>query len=85
MVDISCNETYYYDSLNRLKSENRVGTNVYTRTYTYDSVGNRLSMINGSTTVNYNYNNLNQLTSSTSGGVGTSHFLTQLSKLIKSD
>jgi RHS repeat-associated protein len=65
---------YYYDSLNRLSMESSVRVvNGYIRSYSYDSVGNRLTMINGTTTVNYNYNNLNQLTSSTSGGVGTSH------------
>ncbi len=72
MVDLSNNTTYYlYDSLNRLTTEQRVGTSAYTRIYSYNNVGNRLSMINGTTTVNYYYNNLNQLTSSTSEGAGT--------------
>ena len=45
MFDLSNNTTYYlYDSLNRLTTEYRAGTNSYTRRYSYDSVGNRLSM-----------------------------------------
>ncbi len=54
--------TYYsYDSLNRLVYENRAG--VYTRSYGYDSVGNRIWMYNGTSTTSYTYNNLNQLLS----------------------
>ncbi len=63
MLDMSTSTTfYYYDTLNRLITEQRVGTGAYTRIYSYDSVGNRLTMINGTTFINYYFNNLNQLT-----------------------
>jgi uncharacterized protein RhaS with RHS repeats len=50
------------DNLHRLTTERRIGTNSYSRVYSYDSVGNRTSMNNGGTVTNYTYNNLNQLT-----------------------
>ena len=59
MFDLSTSTTYYfYDSLNRLTTECRYGHETYTRGYSYDSVGNRLTMNNGGTVTNYVYNNL---------------------------
>ncbi len=63
------NINYYYDSLNRLTTENRTGWPVpYEWFYNYDSVGNRTQMVyvvggNYTTITNYGFNNLNQLTS----------------------
>ena len=44
-------------------SKSRRTLAVSTVTYSYDSVGNRVSMTEGSETTTYSYNGLNQLTS----------------------
>ena len=55
---------YAYDSLGRLISE--TVNNVQT-SYTYDAAGNRLTMTNGLTTLTYNYNDYDELTSILNG------------------
>ncbi len=74
-VDISNNSTfYYYDTLYRLTTEQRIGTNAYTRSYTYDPAGNRTQMLilsDSTSTTTYILNNLNQITASTTNGVET--------------
>ncbi len=73
------NISYLYDSLNRLTTESQTEWECpHEWFYSYDSVGNRTQMVyvleGEFTTMNYyGYNNLNQLTSSTSGGAGTSY------------
>lgn len=53
-----------YDDDYRLLSETVAsGANTSTTSYTYDAVGNRLTMSAGGTTTNYTYNQLDQLTS----------------------
>ncbi len=74
-VDLSNNSTfYYYDILYRLTTEQRIGTNAYTRIYTYDPAGNRTQMLilsDSTSTTTYILNNLNQITVSTTNGVET--------------
>lgn len=50
---------YEYDWLKRLTKETVNGA---VTTYTYDAVGNRLTMTGGGVTLNYTYNNADQLT-----------------------
>jgi RHS repeat-associated protein len=74
MTDMQDKDTYYqYDSLNRLTREFRYDTPDYDLRYAYDSVGNRTRLINGTATTYYTYNNLNQLTSSTTNGADTTY------------
>lgn len=54
------NETYGYDSLNRLTDVSYVGGP--TVAYTYDAAGNRTSETRGAQTTNYTYDNAEQLT-----------------------
>jgi RHS repeat-associated protein len=69
LTDINDKVTYYqYDALSRLTREFRFDAPVYDLRYSYDSVGNRTRLVNGTTTTYYAYNNLNQLTSSTTNG-----------------
>jgi RHS repeat-associated protein len=53
-------QSYGYDALNRL---NYTSGPWGTITYTYDAVGNRVQMVNGSTVTNYTYGEFNRLTS----------------------
>ncbi|MFB3895338.1 MAG: cysteine peptidase family C39 domain-containing protein [bacterium] len=63
IVDSSHNTTnYLYDTLSRLTTEQRLGSNAYKYAYWYDSVGNRTTMVFNTTTTFYAYNTLNQLT-----------------------
>ena len=80
-------ETYTYDSLYRLTGTRY--TDLVTQTYTYDSVGNRLSLVQGGNTITYTYDAGDRLSaagaitytydnngnqkSRTSGGVTTSY------------
>lgn len=57
------NFSHEYDDLYRLTSE----SGVETHTYSYDSVGNRLSLDNGAFT--YEHNDLNELTQDTGSGL----------------
>jgi RHS repeat-associated protein len=50
---------WIYDNLNRLEQENRVGS--YTHDYTYDLVGNRVKLDDGSSVNYYQYNEMDQL------------------------
>ena len=52
-------EIYGYDYLNRLTSSNGPWGSI---TYTYDPVGNRLTMVQGGSKTSYTYNNVNELT-----------------------
>lgn len=64
---------YVYDSSYQLTSETRTGTNAYTITYQYDSVGNRTKMIQNGVTTTYAYNNDNQLLTETTGGTAINY------------
>jgi len=69
VTDINDDVTYYqYDALSRLTREFRFDAPIYDLKYSYDSVGNRIWLVNGTITTYYAYNNLNQLTSSTTNG-----------------
>ena len=48
---------YGYDDLYRLTGETRTGSNAYSITYTYDSVGNRLTKNHNGVVTSYIYNN----------------------------
>lgn len=56
-------ERFGYDSRGRLISENRTGTNPFTRSYVYDAVGNLLQATRNGITTAYTYNNNDQLVS----------------------
>ena len=53
-------QSYGYDWMNRLTSSSGPWGSI---TYSYDSVGNRVQMINGSTRTDYTYGSFNRLTS----------------------
>ena len=58
---------YAYDAISQLKSETRSGSAGYGITYTYDSVGNRLTLADGSGTSTSIYGPGNELLTLTSG------------------
>lgn len=69
-----------YDDASRLTSEtwkNSGGTVLTNTTYTYDKVGNRKTLVQtvggNPTTTTYNYNQLDQITSTSTGGNSTSY------------
>jgi YD repeat-containing protein len=61
---------YGYDWGGRLTSEVRTGTSPYSISYTPDLVGNRVSEANGAATTALNYDNDDELTSTTSSTGG---------------
>jgi RHS repeat-associated protein len=64
--------SYTYDAMHHLLTETKMtafGGIVYSYAYTYDDLGNRLSMNKSGVITNYAYNNLNQLTQSVTSGV----------------
>jgi len=64
--------TWSYDNAYQLKNEHRSGVTSYNITYTYDSVGNRLSVINGGARTTSSYDIANELKKNQSvGGVTT--------------
>lgn len=65
---------YYYDTLDRLTTEQRFGTNNYKYTYWYDSVGNRTTMVYNTTTTQYTLNDLNQLTQLNGGATQYNYY-----------
>jgi len=71
-------ETYTYDGLNRLLTASQPAHN-YTATYQYDNVGNRISQVENGLTTSYNYNAVNELTSST----GTTYTYDQRGNLVQ--
>jgi RHS repeat-associated protein len=62
---------YAYDSLNRLTNIDYSGSTTPDVTFTYDDVGNRLSMADGTGTTSYVYDALNRLTEVTFPGSRT--------------
>ena len=54
---------YHYDALNRLERMGKIGHS-FTRAYEYDAFGNRIRKFEAGKTINYAYNQLNQLISS---------------------
>jgi len=64
--------TWSYDNSYQLTREQRSGSNAYDVTYTYDSVGNRLTKLEGGVTTTYTCDVANELlTSEDSSGVTT--------------
>jgi RHS repeat-associated protein len=74
---ITATVKWYYDDMYRLKREERLvgsGGLAWDMGYTYDKVGNRLTMTSTSTTSQYQYNSLDQLTVMTqTGGIVTNY------------
>ena len=62
--------TYTYDGLYRLTGATGAGASL---AYTYDPIGNRLTMTRGSTTTTYAYDKLDRITSAVSPTGGTSY------------
>ncbi len=58
---IEATVNYEYDDLYQLTREQRTGTLPYDKNYTYDKVGNRLTMVVGATTTYYHYDSANKL------------------------
>ncbi|MDP3486990.1 MAG: RHS repeat-associated core domain-containing protein, partial [Bacillota bacterium] len=58
------NEVYTYDGLNRLLTASKPAQS-YTASYQYDAVGNRTQLVEDGVTTTYNYNAVNELTTST--------------------
>lgn len=65
--------TCSYDNTYQLTSETRSGANAFSRTYTYDDAGNRLSKADGIETTTYSYDSGNRLLTS-EGTSGTTTF-----------
>ena len=65
--------TWSYDNLYQLKNERRSGTNAYNITYSYDPVGNRLTMVNGGVATTSTYDAANELVKSQGAGGVTSY------------
>jgi YD repeat-containing protein len=65
--------TLGYDGIGRLTSEERTGTGSYTKSLTYNSLGQISSMTLGGTTTTYNYDSTTDLLTSTTGGIATSY------------
>jgi YD repeat-containing protein len=63
LTTLNGNYSYGYDQAYQLTSESRTGLQAYSKSYSYDSEGNRLTMVNGGTTTNYTYNAADQLVS----------------------
>jgi RHS repeat-associated protein len=55
-------ETYTYDSLNRLKTAVRTGTNTFNHSYSFDLNNNRTQLVSGGVTTNSTFDAANQLT-----------------------
>ncbi|MEM5807499.1 MAG: hypothetical protein QW474_03895 [Candidatus Aenigmatarchaeota archaeon] len=66
-------EEYNYDDMGRL-TQITYGTTGRTISYSYDSVGNVLSMTDWTGTTNYSYDNIYQLTQATYPNTGTQTF-----------
>ena len=71
MVEPSGTTTYTYDELNRLTGVAYPIGNPANVTYTYDAMGNRLTLTEGGVTTNYVYDNADRLTSTTGGSAQT--------------
>jgi len=64
--------SWSYDPTYQLTNEQRSGSNAYNITYSYDAVGNRLTLVNGGAVTTSTYNSANELaTSQSSAGVTT--------------
>lgn len=73
-IDAQGRKTHYsYDIRNRLKNVSYIGRAQDNRTYSYDDVGNLLSVVEpgkgGKADVAYTYDNLNRTSTETSGGI----------------
>ncbi len=70
--DLRYATTFTYDGVYRLTLESRnrccLGGDPYTASYTYDQVGNRLSLTLNGTVTNYTYDDNDKLLTATSGG-----------------
>jgi RHS repeat-associated protein len=53
--------TWSYDGIYQLVREQRSGASAYDITYTYDTLGNRLTKVEGGVTTTYSYDEANQL------------------------
>jgi YD repeat-containing protein len=75
VTSATVNEQYSYDALQRLvNSLAQTGSTKTTLSYSYDSVGNRLSQTVNGTATSYLYNTANnELTSSSSSGITASY------------
>jgi RHS repeat-associated protein len=67
LTTLNGNCSYGYDQAYQLTSESRTGLQAYSKSYSYDSEGNRETMVNGATTTNYTYNAADQLVSWSEG------------------
>jgi len=65
--------TWTYDDTNQLAREQRSGGNAYGITYTYDSVGNRLTKETGGAIATSTYDAANELTVADEGGTLTTY------------
>lgn len=63
--------TWTYDDVYQLLTDDRTGTGAYSRTYTYDATGNRLTMVYNGVVTTYTYDDNNKLTQYVCGGVTT--------------
>jgi RHS repeat-associated protein len=76
VVEVTGNRvSWSYDNTYQLRNEQRSGSNSYNITYTYDPVGNRLSLVNGGVPTTSTYDAANQLvTAKTTSGTTTYTF-----------
>ncbi|NTW71787.1 MAG: DNRLRE domain-containing protein [Eubacteriaceae bacterium] len=68
---VNATKSYLYDDIGRLKSATNLDNLTSTTTttgYTYDNMGNRLTMNNGTDNFSYSYNEFNQLTNVAKNG-----------------
>ena len=67
---------YTYDTKGQLTAENRTGgtsAQNYSKAYTYDPRGNRITLANSGTSTSYIYNAVNHLQNSTTSGTATTY------------
>jgi RHS repeat-associated protein len=80
--------SYIYDGDHHLVGETKKtskGAVVYSYVYTYDALGNRLTMDHGGVTTDYTYNNLNELTRSVTKGSTNKYTYNSDGDLIETD
>ena len=65
--------TYTYDTKGQLISDMRTGNRSYSKAYTYDPRGNRVSLTDSGTATAYTYNTANQLLNSTKSSITTAY------------